>query len=111
MQNIPIDVCKIYGPDAVFLQQACHLTSGSYFRIQRRAGLLQYLIVRVAFLSLVRVSFADSVLRWADGISSWSDCTKTFDATDAGGGGSTSGLLLSSQDCRYWLRVFGLLVE
>nr|CRX79228.1 hypothetical protein ls5931a1_00032 [Leucosporidium scottii] len=46
--NIPIDVCKIFGPDAVFLQQACHLTSGSYFKIQRRAGLLQYLIM--AFL-------------------------------------------------------------
>ncbi|KAI5481226.1 transcription initiation factor TFIIH subunit 3 [Pseudohyphozyma bogoriensis] len=46
--GIPIDVCKIYGPDAVFLQQACHLTSGSYYKIERRAGLLQYLIM--AFL-------------------------------------------------------------
>ena len=45
-QNIPIDVCKIYGADAVFLQQACHLTSGSYYKIERRAGLLQYLMVR-----------------------------------------------------------------
>jgi transcription initiation factor TFIIH subunit 3 len=51
-QNIPIDVCKIFGPDAVFLQQACHLTSGSYFKIQRRAGLLQYLIVS-SLLSLI----------------------------------------------------------
>lgn len=46
--SIPIDVCKVYGPDAVFLQQACHLTSGSYYRLARRAGLLQYLLM--AFL-------------------------------------------------------------
>ncbi|BGP19818.1 hypothetical protein JCM10213_003127 [Rhodosporidiobolus nylandii] len=43
--NIQIDVVKIYGTDAVFLQQACHLTSGSYYRLQRRAGLLQYLMM------------------------------------------------------------------
>ncbi|GAA5895590.1 hypothetical protein JCM6882_000347 [Rhodosporidiobolus microsporus] len=43
--NIQIDVLKIYGTDAVFLQQACHLTSGSYYRLERRAGLLQYLLM------------------------------------------------------------------
>ncbi|GAA5827802.1 hypothetical protein JCM11251_007680 [Rhodosporidiobolus azoricus] len=43
--NIQIDVVKIYGSDAVFLQQACHLTSGSYYRLERRAGLLQYLLM------------------------------------------------------------------
>ncbi|GAA5867650.1 hypothetical protein JCM8547_001330 [Rhodosporidiobolus lusitaniae] len=43
--NIQLDVVKVYGSDAVFLQQACHLTSGSYFRLQRRAGLLQYLLM------------------------------------------------------------------
>lgn len=59
-QNIPIDVCKIYGPDAVFLQQACHLTSGSYFKIQRRAGLLQYLIVRGRLLLRFATPFANS---------------------------------------------------
>ncbi|GAA5885101.1 hypothetical protein JCM3774_002318, partial [Rhodotorula dairenensis] len=42
--NIQIDVCKIHGTDAVFLQQACHLTGGAYFRLQRRGGLLQYLM-------------------------------------------------------------------
>ncbi|GAA5978210.1 hypothetical protein JCM21900_005893, partial [Sporobolomyces salmonicolor] len=42
--NIQIDVCKILGPDAVFLQQACHLTGGAYYKLQRRAGLLQYLM-------------------------------------------------------------------
>ncbi|GAA5933935.1 hypothetical protein JCM3775_000327 [Rhodotorula graminis] len=43
--NIEIDVCKVFGPDAVFLQQACHLTSGAYFKLERRAALLQYLLV------------------------------------------------------------------
>ncbi|TNY17428.1 transcription factor Tfb4-domain-containing protein [Rhodotorula diobovata] len=43
--NIEIDVCKVFGPDAVFLQQACHLTSGAYYRLERRAALLQYLLV------------------------------------------------------------------
>ncbi|BGP51447.1 RNA polymerase II transcription factor B subunit 4 [Rhodotorula kratochvilovae] len=43
--NIEIDVCKVFGPDAVFLQQACHLTSGAYYKLSRRAALLQYLIM------------------------------------------------------------------
>ncbi|BGP57983.1 hypothetical protein JCM8202_001927 [Rhodotorula sphaerocarpa] len=43
--TIQIDVCKIHGTDAVFLQQACHLTGGAYFRLHRRAGLLQYLMM------------------------------------------------------------------
>ncbi|KDE03618.1 hypothetical protein MVLG_05913 [Microbotryum lychnidis-dioicae p1A1 Lamole] len=43
--SIPIDVCKIFGRNAVFLQQACHLTGGSYFKIAQRRGLLQYLIM------------------------------------------------------------------
>lgn len=46
--SIPIDVCKIYGEDAVFLQQASHLTKASYYRLERRSALLQYLLV--AFL-------------------------------------------------------------
>lgn len=45
---VPVDVCKAAGPDAVFLQQAAHLTGGSYYRLARRAGLLQYLMM--AFL-------------------------------------------------------------
>lgn len=56
-------MCKIYGPDAVFLQQACHLTSGSYYRLARRAGLLQYLIVRTSFRS-PRRSTDDPTPRW-----------------------------------------------
>lgn len=52
-QSIPIDVCKIYGEDAVFLQQAAHLTKASYYRLERRSGLLQYLMM--AFLPGIAV--------------------------------------------------------
>lgn len=45
MKKVTIDVCKIYGPDTVFLQQAAHLTGGSYIYLERRDALLQYLIV------------------------------------------------------------------
>ncbi|EJD52362.1 transcription factor Tfb4 [Auricularia subglabra TFB-10046 SS5] len=44
-----IDVCKVFGPDAVFLQQAAHLTGGSYVYLLEREALLQYLIM--SFLS------------------------------------------------------------
>ncbi|KIJ19132.1 hypothetical protein PAXINDRAFT_109674 [Paxillus involutus ATCC 200175] len=47
--KVTIDVCKLYGPDAVFLQQAAHLTNGSYIYLERRDALLQYLIM--SFLS------------------------------------------------------------
>ncbi|KAG1716656.1 hypothetical protein ID866_534 [Astraeus odoratus] len=43
--KVTIDVCKIYGPDTVFLQQAAHLTNGSYIYLERRDALLQYLIM------------------------------------------------------------------
>ncbi|OJA08669.1 hypothetical protein AZE42_01189 [Rhizopogon vesiculosus] len=42
-------VCKVYGPDTVFLQQAAHLTNGSYIYLERRDALLQNLIM--SFLS------------------------------------------------------------
>lgn len=41
--SIPIDVCKITGEDAVFLQQAAHLTNGIYYRIEKPKALIQYL--------------------------------------------------------------------
>lgn len=44
-QKVTIDACQIYGPDTVFLQQAAHLTGGSYIFLERRDALLQYLIV------------------------------------------------------------------
>lgn len=40
-----LDVCKLYGPDTVFLQQAAHLTGGSYIYLTQRDALLQYLIM------------------------------------------------------------------
>ncbi|KII92795.1 hypothetical protein PLICRDRAFT_37587 [Plicaturopsis crispa FD-325 SS-3] len=43
--HVTIDICKIYGPDTVFLQQAAHLTGGSYIYLERRDALLQYLIM------------------------------------------------------------------
>ncbi|KAJ7747340.1 transcription factor Tfb4 [Mycena metata] len=46
-----IDVCQIYGPNTVFLQQAAHLTGGSYIFLERRDALLQYLIARLLVVS------------------------------------------------------------
>ncbi|KAF8628909.1 hypothetical protein AX15_003690 [Amanita polypyramis BW_CC] len=43
--KVTIDVCQMYGPDTVFLQQAAHLTGGSYIHLERRDALLQYLIM------------------------------------------------------------------
>ncbi|KAA1476055.1 transcription factor Tfb4 [Dentipellis sp. KUC8613] len=43
--KVNIDVCKVYGPDTVFLQQAAHLTGGSYIYLERRDAFLQYLIM------------------------------------------------------------------
>jgi transcription initiation factor TFIIH subunit 3 len=51
LQKVTIDVCKIFGPDTVFLQQAAHLTGGSYIYLERRDALLQYLIVCLMLLS------------------------------------------------------------
>ncbi|KAF9187062.1 RNA polymerase II transcription factor B subunit 4 [Haplosporangium sp. Z 767] len=42
--NIPIDVCKIWGEDAVFLQQAAHITEGIYMQPNDPHGLLQVLM-------------------------------------------------------------------
>ncbi|KAF8236571.1 Tfb4-domain-containing protein [Tricholoma matsutake] len=47
--KITIDVCQLYGPDSVFLQQAAHLTGGSYIFLERRDALLQHLTM--SFLS------------------------------------------------------------
>ncbi|KAF9051175.1 transcription factor Tfb4 [Hymenopellis radicata] len=47
--KVTMDVCQMYGSDSVFLQQAAHLTGGSYIFLERRDALLQYLIM--AFLS------------------------------------------------------------
>lgn len=41
--RVTIDVCKVYGEETVFLQQAAHLTGGSYIYLERRDAFLQYL--------------------------------------------------------------------
>lgn len=46
LQRIMIDVCKVSGGEAIFLQQAAHLTGGIYLRAQHSSALLQYLMVR-----------------------------------------------------------------
>lgn len=43
--SIPIDVCKIAGQDAVFMQQAAHLTDGIYYRVEKPDALIQYLMM------------------------------------------------------------------
>ncbi|KAJ2922747.1 hypothetical protein H1R20_g14377, partial [Candolleomyces eurysporus] len=43
--KVTIDACQIYGPETVFLQQAAHLTGGSYLYLERRDALLQYLLM------------------------------------------------------------------
>ncbi|KAH9832185.1 transcription factor Tfb4 [Rhodofomes roseus] len=41
--KVTIDICKVYGSESVFLQQAAHLTGGSYLHLERADALLQYL--------------------------------------------------------------------
>lgn len=41
--KVTIDVCKLFGSESVFLQQAAHLTGGSYIYLDRPDALLQYL--------------------------------------------------------------------
>ncbi|KAI0695474.1 transcription factor Tfb4 [Cytidiella melzeri] len=43
--KVTIDVCKLFGADSVFLQQAAHLTGGSYINIERPDALLQFLMM------------------------------------------------------------------
>ncbi|KAF9010522.1 transcription factor Tfb4-domain-containing protein [Cyathus striatus] len=43
--KVTVDACQVYGSDTVFLQQAAHLTGGSYIYLERRDALLQYLIM------------------------------------------------------------------
>ena len=59
-QKITIDVCKIFGPDSVFLQQAAYLTGGSYIYLEHREALLQYLIVRSIPSTHIEISPSNS---------------------------------------------------
>lgn len=46
--SIPIDVCKLYGEETAFLQQASNITGGVYVRVEDPQALLEYLMM--AFL-------------------------------------------------------------
>ncbi|OSD06873.1 transcription factor Tfb4 [Trametes coccinea BRFM310] len=43
--RVTIDVCKIYGAENVFLQQAAHLTGGAYVQVEKPDALLQYMMM------------------------------------------------------------------
>jgi len=53
-QKVTIDVCKVFGEETVFLQQAAHLTGGSYIYLERRDAFLQYLMVCFPTIQLVK---------------------------------------------------------
>lgn len=53
-QKVTLDVCKVFGEETVFLQQAAHLTGGSYIYLERRDAFLQYLMVCSPALQPVR---------------------------------------------------------
>ncbi|KAG8690182.1 RNA polymerase II transcription factor B subunit 4 [Ceratobasidium sp. 423] len=41
--RVPIDVCRVFGPDTIFLQQAVYLTGGCYLNLDSGSSLLQAL--------------------------------------------------------------------
>ncbi|KAI0630365.1 transcription factor Tfb4 [Trametes polyzona] len=43
--KVTIDVCKIFGAENVFLQQAAHLTGGAYVHVEKTDALLQYMMM------------------------------------------------------------------
>ncbi|KAI0663509.1 transcription factor Tfb4 [Cubamyces menziesii] len=43
--KVTIDVCKIFGAENVFLQQAAHLTGGAYVQVGKPDALLQYMMM------------------------------------------------------------------
>ncbi|KAI0374032.1 transcription factor Tfb4 [Pilatotrama ljubarskyi] len=43
--KVTIDVCKIFGAENVFLQQAAHLTGGAYVQVEKTDALLQYMMM------------------------------------------------------------------
>ncbi|KAK4511235.1 low-affinity phosphate transporter [Mucor velutinosus] len=46
--SIPLDVCKVFGEETAFLQQASNITGGVYVKMENRQALLEYLMM--AFL-------------------------------------------------------------
>ncbi|KAG7098767.1 hypothetical protein E1B28_000675 [Marasmius oreades] len=56
--KVTIDACQISGPENVFLQQATHLTGGSFIYAERQDALLQYLIMALLSPPSVRRTIA-----------------------------------------------------
>ncbi|OBZ86094.1 RNA polymerase II transcription factor B subunit 4 [Choanephora cucurbitarum] len=46
--SIPLDVCKVFGEETAFLQQAANITGGVYVKVENTQALLEYLMM--AFL-------------------------------------------------------------
>ncbi|KAI8969802.1 TFIIH subunit Tfb4/p34 [Pilobolus umbonatus] len=43
--SIPLDVCKIYGEETAFLQQASNITGGVYVKVDNPQALLEYMMM------------------------------------------------------------------
>lgn len=64
-QSVPIDVCRIADHDAVFWQQAAHLTSGHYYRLDDASSLLQALMASLsACFGQVNRELTQRICRW-----------------------------------------------
>ena len=105
IQKITLDVCKIFGPDSVFLQQAAYLTGGSYIYLEHREALLQYLIVRS---SPRRPSFFSTHKRVLDVILAHALYSQNHHHPNGRQDGFPSCLLLPQAYRRRWIRLLGL---
>jgi len=106
-QKVTIDACQIFGADTVFLQQAAHLTGGSYLYLTETSALLQYLIVSHAQSSDHRHH-----QQWCLDVLFAAACHPEGPRrSDPRQDRFPGGLLLSQEYRRYWLRVLRLPVQ
>ena len=102
-QKVTIDVCKLHGPDTVFLQQAAHLTGGSYLYLEHKEALLQFLIVSA--VSRILINTIRSNLHAPDDFpSSASPSTVSCDS-NTGQGRLSRRVFLSQEHHRCGLRL------
>ena len=102
-QKVTIDVCKLHGPDTVFLQQAAHLTGGSYLYLEHKEALLQFLIVSA--VSRILINTIRSNLHAPDDFpSSASPSTLSCDS-NTGQGRLSRRVFLSQEHHRCGLRL------
>ena len=106
-QKITIDVCKIFGPDSVFLQQAAYLTGGSYIYLEHREALLQYLIVRSIPSTDVEVSTSNSG-HFPDVLFAFALDSQNHHRSHRRQDGLSGRLLLSQTRCRRRICLFRL---